>query len=109
MNLLQMIGRTRHPIAPSSPYFYVPGPVFTEPAMAAIFHTTLAQPPQRLLGGGWPIAMQFRSLQDAPMFAQQAAPIVGIGGTQAGQFALPPLTGDTGEFDDAGAAYVEPS
>jgi hypothetical protein len=108
MNLLKLIGRTRHPAAPTSPYFYVPGPVFTQPAEAAIFHTTLAQPPQRLLGGGYPVAMQFRSLQDAPLFSQDAVPITGLGGLQAGQYALPPMTDNTqGEFDDAGAAYVE--
>lgn len=105
---LRRIGAMKHPAAPTSPYFYVPGPVFTEPAMAAIFHSQLALPPQRILGGGWPIAMQFRSLQDAPLFASDAAPIAGLGGLQAGQYALPTITEDDGTYNTEGAAYVQP-
>jgi hypothetical protein len=109
MNFLRRIGATRHPTAPTSPYYYVPGPVFTEPAEAAIFHTTLANPSQRLLGAGYPILMQFKSLQDLSLFSRPAAPVTGLGGTQAGQFALPALTDDDGSFDASGEdIYGEP-
>lgn len=109
MNLLTRIRQGfAHKPQQSAPFFYVPGPVFTEPAMAAIFHTTLANPPQRTLGAGYPIAMQFRSQQPPPLYAQPGATIEGIG-IQLGQYAIPPLTGDDGSFTDdtGGAAYVE--
>ena len=86
------------PAAPSVPFHYRPGPVFTEPAMAAIFVSDLSLPPQRILGGGYPVAMQIRSLQDPELFAQPAVTIDGLGGQQAGQFALAPLTNEDGSW-----------
>jgi hypothetical protein len=106
---MQFFRRTKisHPHAPDLPLYYTPGPVFTEPAMAAIYNTTLQNPPNRILGGGYPIAMQFRSLQDASLVARQAVPIVGLGGPQAGQFALSQLTNADGSFDNGGADDVQ--
>lgn len=98
MNFLRRIGAVKHPAAPTSPYFYVPGPVFTEPAMAAIFHSHLALPPQRLLGGGYPVAMQFGGLDRNPLYASDAALIDGIG-IQQGVYALPTITNDDGSYE----------
>jgi hypothetical protein len=91
--------------ASAARFHYVPGPVFTEPAMAAIYVTELAKPAQRILGGGYPVAMQLRSVQDPSLFARPAVTIDGIG-IQQGQLALNPLTNDDGtwtqqpEYDD---------
>jgi hypothetical protein len=109
MNFLRRIGARRHPHADNLPYYYTPGPVFTEPAEAAIFNTTLALPLQRILGAGVPVQKQLRSLQPQPLFSRPAAPIVGLGGTQAGQYALAQLTGDDGTFADVGeGSYAQP-
>lgn len=111
MNLLARIksGMIHKPQS-TPPFFYVPGPVFTEPAMAAIYHTTLAQPAQRLVGGGVPTIAQFSSQQPPPLYAKPGATIDGIG-IQTGQYALSPLTADDGSITDdtGGAAYVEPN
>ena len=90
----------KHPAAPTLPMYYTPGPVFTEPAMAAIYHTTLQWPAQRILGGGYPIAMQFRSEQPNPLFSRPAVTLDGLGGWQAGQYALPVLTDNLGNWSE---------
>lgn len=92
----------RHPAAPDSHVFYTPGPVFTEPAMAAIYNTDLAKPPITLLGCGYPISRQIRSIQSPQLFALKVLTPAGIG-IQQGQYALSQLTDDTGgwlEGDD---------
>jgi hypothetical protein len=81
------------------PFYYTPGPVFTEPAMAAIYHTTLQWPAQRILGGGYPIERFINPEQPFPLFAQPASTTAGVG-IQAGQYALPPLTDDLGNWTD---------
>lgn len=99
---------------PGVPFYYTPGPVFTEPAMAAIYQTTLQKPAQRILGGGYPVALQLRSIQPPQLFAQPGTVINGIGGQQAGQFAVSSLylaNGDLPTLDDDqfGLQDVEPT
>jgi hypothetical protein len=87
----------QHPNAPDAPLFYVPGPVFTEPAMAAIYHTTLALPFLRMLGAGYPISGSIRPLQGPTLMAQKAVTTASIG-IQEGQFAIPALTDTDGSY-----------
>jgi hypothetical protein len=78
-------------------FHYVPGPVFTEPAMAAIYVPETSKPAQRILGGGYPVFMQLRSVQDQSLFARPGVTLDGIG-IQAGQYAVAPLTNDDGSW-----------
>lgn len=91
----QLLGK-RTPPHPAR-FYYVPGPVFTEPAMAAIYVTELQKPAQRILGGGYPVQMQLRSVQDQSLFARPAVTLDGYG-IQQGQYALSQLTNDDGTW-----------
>jgi hypothetical protein len=92
--------RKKRFLTQGAPFYYTPGPVFTEPAMAAIYHTELQNPKQRILGGGYPVALQIRSLQPPQLFARPAVTIDGLGGQQAGQLAILPLADANGEWPD---------
>lgn len=89
--------RGAHNAQGQAPFYYTPGPVFTEPAMAAIYHTTLQWPAQRILGGGYPIERSINPEQPNPLFAQPATTLDGVG-IQTGQYALPPLTDGLGNY-----------
>lgn len=76
---------------------YTPGPVFTEPAMAAIYNSDLAKPAQRILGGGYPIQKQMSILQPLQLFTPKALTPAGIG-IQQGQYAVASLTDVDGSW-----------
>jgi hypothetical protein len=78
-------------------FFYTPGPVFTEPAMAAIYNSNLSKPPQRILGGGYPIQMQLHVTSPPQLYAPKALTMAGIG-IQQGQYAIAQLTDDDGTW-----------
>jgi hypothetical protein len=98
--------RGAHNAGGQAPFYYTPGPVFTEPAMAAIYHPTLQWPAQRILGGGYPIERMIKPIQPAPLFQPQMVTQSGIG-IQSGQYALPPLSNFDGSWPDG--VDVDPS
>jgi len=81
-------------------FYYTAGPVFTEPAMAAIFQTKLSKPWQVLCGYAYPTFRQFKTLQPRPLWSPKSVAIDGIG-IQQGQFAIYPASDELGNYDES--------
>lgn len=91
--------------AQNAPFYYTAGPVFTEPAMAAIFHSKLSKPWQVVCGYAYPTFRQFQVLQPRPLWAPKMVGLDGIG-IQQGQFAIYPASDDLGNYDPAYYAQI---
>jgi hypothetical protein len=86
---LKFLRRFQHPSAPTSGYQFVEGRVFTNGGQNYAFNSW-PLPLQDVIGPAT-AAGALRILQLPQVYVQQAVPIVGLGGLQAGQLITQPL------------------